>query len=302
LISIVVTSYNTGRIEQIEELIDSIQRQSSHDFEVIYVTEGSPKLHDEVHRIVSASGLGGKVVHSSARLGLAGARNLGLKTATGELIGFVDDDVILSDEWIHTVVNSFKSLPDAAGITGPAYPLFDAESHDMLPVQFDYLIGCTRWMDEPYPTPVTNVWGMNMCFRSKVLRAVGGLKLESGMVGGQTHGGIGEDIEVSLKIRLEHVGNLYWIPDMVVYNHASLRRLTPRFILSRSIRVGADRKAVKRLGSSVERRLIRSLLLDVLFLKWIRKSRPTDLTQVVKTVILATLGLVLGYYFLSGDK
>jgi GT2 family glycosyltransferase len=67
------------------------------------------------------------------RPGLSRARNAGLVVATGELVGFVDDDTILDPDWIERFVRRFEWSPDVACVTGLILPLeLETESQLLL--------------------------------------------------------------------------------------------------------------------------------------------------------------------------
>jgi len=92
MISIVVPVYNVE--PYLRQCVDSILKQTYSDIEVILIDDGSPDncgaLCDEYSRIDSRV----RVYHT-ANHGLSAARNLGIRMAQGEYIGFVD-----SDDWI----------------------------------------------------------------------------------------------------------------------------------------------------------------------------------------------------------
>lgn len=92
MISVIVPVYN---VEQyLLRCINTIQRQTFEDLEIILVDDGSmdgcPMICDELS--IQDSRI--KVIHKENG-GLSSARNAGIRAAKGEYIGFVD-----SDDWI----------------------------------------------------------------------------------------------------------------------------------------------------------------------------------------------------------
>src|SRR5262245_33713617 len=91
-ISVVVPTYN--RVERLRHVIAALESQSypRNDYEVIVVSDGS---NDGTHAYLEA-------LRSTMRLrwfsqsnrGPAAARNAGVDKAVGELIAFIDDDVV----------------------------------------------------------------------------------------------------------------------------------------------------------------------------------------------------------------
>lgn len=88
-VSVIVPIYNSEKY--LKDCLDSIINQSHKNLEIIIVDDGSPdnsgKIADEYAKKDSRI----KVIHQK-NTGLSGARNTGLKKATGEYITFVDGD------------------------------------------------------------------------------------------------------------------------------------------------------------------------------------------------------------------
>jgi glycosyltransferase involved in cell wall biosynthesis len=57
------------------------------------------------------------------RRGASFARNAGLTRASGEIIAFTDDDVIVDPTWIERAVSTFSAVQDTACVTGRILPL-----------------------------------------------------------------------------------------------------------------------------------------------------------------------------------
>ena len=91
-ISIIIPVYNTG--EYLRKCIDSIVAQTYHNLEIIIVDDGSAKFTADICDELATTDSRIRVFHKKNE-GASIARNLGLKKATGDYIGFVD-----SDDWI----------------------------------------------------------------------------------------------------------------------------------------------------------------------------------------------------------
>ncbi|MCF2684419.1 glycosyltransferase family 2 protein, partial [Faecalicatena contorta] len=93
-ISVIIPVYKVEKY--IQHCVDSILNQTLQDIEVILIEDGSPDLCSEIcdayrqqdHRVT--------VVHKK-NSGVSAARNIGLNIASGEYIGFVDADDIVSN-------------------------------------------------------------------------------------------------------------------------------------------------------------------------------------------------------------
>ena len=305
MISIIVTSYDDSRIESIKKLLDSISHQSLDDWELLYVVERNYSLYERIASIFRSKKHTGQAILANERLGLAASRNLGVEIAKGSLIGFVDDDIVLDRRWCEAIRDGFDNLKDVVGATGPAFPLWSSVPISWLPLELDWLIGCTRWIDLTAPARVTNVWGMNMCFRKTALQVSGPFLKGSGMTSGQQSGEIGEDVEMSIRITRSTGGRIYFLPRMKVYNHVSQYRMDMPYVLRRSLRVGSDRKIMKAVkhcneDEFTEKNLLVSLFSNLITMASIRQCRNvSELVKCVETLIVALFGLGFGFLIQS---
>jgi glycosyltransferase involved in cell wall biosynthesis len=89
VVSVIIPAYNAEAF--LARAIRSVEAQSFRDFEIVVVDDGSTDGTADV-----AQGFSGVRYVRGSHQGEAGARNLGLEEATGELAAFVDAD----DEWL----------------------------------------------------------------------------------------------------------------------------------------------------------------------------------------------------------
>ncbi len=107
LISIIVPVHNSERF--LEKCITSILNQSYVNFELLLVLSG--EMNDDSEKICTQfANKDGRIRILKASLGVAAARNIGLKNATGEYIGFVD-----SDDWIEKEMFEILANPLITG-------------------------------------------------------------------------------------------------------------------------------------------------------------------------------------------
>jgi hypothetical protein len=57
------------------------------------------------------------VIHNDGSWGLSECRNIGIKHSEGEVVAFVDDDVMLDSNWSCAILNAFKKLDGIIGAT-----------------------------------------------------------------------------------------------------------------------------------------------------------------------------------------
>ena len=100
MISVIVPIYKVETY--LRQSLDSILNQSYRDLDIILIDDGSPDRCGEICDEYEKQDKRVRVFHTSNR-GLSSARNLGLREAKGNHIGFVD-----SDDWIEP--NMFEVL------------------------------------------------------------------------------------------------------------------------------------------------------------------------------------------------
>ena len=311
-LSIVVTSYDLQRKKDIIDLLDSIQAQVCNDFEVVYITERSRLLYDFVKEAIKKRGIRGKVIHNDGSWGLSECRNIGVKHSEGEVVAFVDDDVILDSNWSCAILNAYKSLDGIIGATGPAYPYWVDGRAGWLPTELDWLIGCTRWFKSNTPVQVRNCWGMNMCFKREAFVKAGYFDVRSTegsrylrSASGQRQneetkqGKMAEDVEFSLRVRKLTDKKLYYLPDMKVLNKVYAYRLSTKFIVERSSWIGYSRRNIGKMTGKGQLAMENSLLVSLLHslvLENRNQSNLIDKLKGTKVSILALFSMTLGYF------
>ncbi len=108
--SIVIPAYNAEKT--IGKCLDSVKRQNFSDFEVILINDASTDKTEEIINQYNA-----KQIVLEKNLGPAGARNVGIKKAQGEIVVFVDSDVTFKENNALSELNEiFLEKPEIDGI------------------------------------------------------------------------------------------------------------------------------------------------------------------------------------------
>ena len=105
LISIIVPVYNVEKY--LPRCIDSILMQTYSNFEVILVNDGSEDGSGQICDEYAAKDSRIKVIHQS-NAGVAAARNVALRSASGDYLGFVDSDDYISSDMCEKVMKLFN--------------------------------------------------------------------------------------------------------------------------------------------------------------------------------------------------
>lgn len=300
LLSIIITSYNTERLKDIFELFDSIRTQTYSNIETIFVAERSRELYERVKEYVDQNAIPiVQIIFNERECGLSESRNLGIMHAKGDIIGFVDDDVVLSNSWAGAVTKALSKDNNIIGVTGPAFPLWEDKSLSWLPEEFHWVISCTTWFNQRGVKPIRNAWGHNMVFKREAFNICGLFPTEFGY----HKGAMAEDIGFSMKVRLKTRKNIVYDSEIGVLHKVHGYRLSWRFIVERSYWIGHSRRMLKRLYSSSDEELFdmeNSILKRVMLnlpIKIVRTffRKPIESLNILSVSTIILVSVALGY-------
>ena len=297
VLSIVATSYTTEHLEDIYTLLESIKIQTYKNIEVIFVAEQSQELYDKVKDYGETKNVTHlKVLFNDGEPGLSAARNVGIGKVTGDIIAFVDDDVVLFPEWAEEMVKAYDD-DSIIGVTGPAVPLWEDESMSWFPEEFYWIISCTAWTDWDKPREVRSAWGMNMSFKREAFNSA---SLFSNVFG--YHKPMAEDLEFSLRLKSKTGKQIFFNPRVRVWHKIHQYRLSWRFIAARSHHIGVSRRLLKKLYPddssmfSLERKLSKRIIRLLLNILAEAPKHPLLAWRKFRVTVTALAFVALGYY------
>lgn len=109
-ISIIIPMFNCERY--IKECLESLDKQTFKDFEILLIDDGSTDSTQEViSDYAEESTLNIKMIEQENG-GAARARNHGLDHATGEFVAFIDADDTVSPDYFETLLSHFDNSVD----------------------------------------------------------------------------------------------------------------------------------------------------------------------------------------------
>jgi len=164
--------------------------------------------------------------------GLLTGRHLGAKEAQGEILAFLDDDVLLAPSWLDALKDAF-SYPDVMLVGGPSFPRYDVGPPFWLVGQWvEYeggrLCGALSLIDlgpAKKDCDPLHVWGLNLSIRKVAFEACGGFHPDCVPKPLQRYQGDGET-GLAHKIKLQGLRALYH-PEAAVKHMIPASRLTP---------------------------------------------------------------------------
>jgi hypothetical protein len=113
-VSAVVLNYNG--CELLEVIIPSLAAQEYRDFEMVVVDDAS--TDGSVSRLRESWPQVRVVSTGAANVGVTAAMNVAVRTATGELVALLNNDIELDPRWMGELVTALEHHPDAGSAVG----------------------------------------------------------------------------------------------------------------------------------------------------------------------------------------
>lgn len=108
LVDIILPTYN--RSQFLEKCIVSILTQTYHKWNLLIVDDCSSDDTMSVSRQFCWKDIRIKYYRSESNQGLPANRNLGISYSTGDIVFFIEDDMLLDKDCLYTLVNTFNML------------------------------------------------------------------------------------------------------------------------------------------------------------------------------------------------
>ncbi len=229
-ISAIICTYN--RSSYLGSAIDSLLCQNFDDFEVIVVDNAST---DETKDVVNLRLSNGRLRYIwEPVVGLSVARNTGAKAALGEILAYLDDDAVASQNWLKCLYRAFESYPNLVVAGGKVTLLWpdNMASPKWLSAGLAENLGAydlgdeMMYIERPNLTPR----GLNYAIRRSFWQEIGGFDVNLGRIGKKLLSN--EELlvtEMALKLALQ----VAYLPDAVVGHHVAPERIRRSWFLRR---------------------------------------------------------------------
>jgi glycosyltransferase involved in cell wall biosynthesis len=240
-VSVVICAFTERRWLQTLAALESALRQDPPPEEVLLVVDNNADLAARARRELRSV----SVLENVGIPGLSGARNTGLKAASQLVTAFLDDDAEARPGWLEHLVAPYSS-PNVVATGGSVYPRWAGSRPRWLPLEFDWVVGCS-YRGLPETTgQVRNPIGANMSMRTDPALDVGGFDESVGRVGTNTRGC--EETELSIRLTTRRPGSvILYVPAAAVDHHVAHERLTFKYFVRRCWHEGMSKADVVRL-------------------------------------------------------
>ena len=228
-VSIVIPTKN--RSEKLRKLFHSILKQTILPKEVIVIDDSDDSRNDKVIQQLRKQFLdkGIKIRHimpRNERKSISKARNIGAKEAKGDIVLFLDDDVIIDENYLEEILKVFERKPNVLGVQGTVKNIQYSCFWNSIKKVFYY------WHAErnkcqmlpsgktvfAYPVdkviPCEWLFGSNVAYRKEIFKE---FRFNDKLLDYS----LGEDKELSYKIYKEYPQSLFQTPHAKVYHSFS---------------------------------------------------------------------------------
>jgi glycosyltransferase involved in cell wall biosynthesis len=171
------------------------------------------------------------------RQGVSHARNRALQEAGGQIVSFLDDDVIVDPNWLSAVATAFGAY-SAAVVGGRSYLIFRSKRPAWLPEHYEFYLSRLDYGDQVIVNTDHDLYGLNFSVRKDRAVQAGGFSPSLGRCG-STSFRSGEESELLRRIRARG-GVVVYEPRAIVGHIVAQERLTKKWFLRRAFAAGVD--------------------------------------------------------------
>ena len=254
-IVVAICTYNNARL--LDRALATIEQQQvapSVRWSVLVVdnncTDETPTV---VQKYIKAGHIPGLRVVSEPRQGLAHARRRAVCETSSELIAFVDDDCLLSPDWVEQAAAFCADHPRAGAVGGRVRLLWEVPPDDFL-LRYEGSLARQDHGDLPRQMPATggtHLVGAGLVVRRQALEASGWM--DHGVLVGRQGNTLtaGDDSEMVLRIR--RVGyELWYNPAMQLQHYIPRRRMSIEYLCRLHRGFGQSSPVLGTLGNDQE--------------------------------------------------
>jgi glycosyltransferase involved in cell wall biosynthesis len=228
-ISVVLATYNrAASLRATLKSFSSLVSPADLTWELLVVDNNSTDAtRDVVESFARTAGFPVRYIFEK-RQGKSVALNAGVAHASGEIIAFTDDDVLLHHDWLANLKRTFDEV-DCSAVAGKVVPQWNHQKPEWLKMEGQFAVTNFDQGDEAKEIRVPPI-GANSAFRKDVFRDHGLFRLDLGP-NGDRHAITCEDWEFGE--RLMRAGErIAYCPTAIVYHPVDPNRTTKKYFLS----------------------------------------------------------------------
>ncbi len=231
-LSVIVSTFNRGN--DIDNLLASLSNQKQtrdESLEIVISNNGSTDNTEEIiQKYANSSRIPIHYVYQPRNAKSFGL-NAAVSQANGKIIAFTDDDIILPETWVDSVVKYFADHPNTSCIGGPVV-LYNKKDLDTSTRNSQEYAIYTKTNFNPTFIPVI---GCNMVLSRSIIKSIGVFDI---LFGPGSFIGSGDDLDYIYRI-LSIGSTINYVPEIWVYhnhgrkNPSDLKKIKRRYLIGR---------------------------------------------------------------------
>lgn len=274
--------------------VNSISAQKAVDIETLVVPDGPVHFQSLPQHV--------QVLPTPSRPGASFARTSAASVAKGDLLAFVDDDVILDPDWAQSALRTFEDST-VGGVSGNAIVNLKPYGLEFLPRELNWIVGGSYW-DCNQPIQTDAAAGMNFCVRRTTFIKVGGYKENLGPFNDRPETASwrrlgAEETELAIRIHLITGEKVLYNPAMKVVHKLTRIQVLPKSLFKRALHVGHNQAYLRwlfhRRWNSFSNRFLLSHLLRTVFKSVLTERSFVETWKLFSLIFVVAIGVTIGY-------
>jgi len=196
MVSIIMLTYNA--LDFTRQAVESVLQHTQYPFEIILVDNGSGKDTVQYLKQVGEEYANVRTIFNKKNKGFAAGNNQGAKSAFGKYVMFLNNDVLVSDGWLKSLVEALQK-DERIGMVGPITNLISGrqmvvDAPYTAAADFPQFAAKVRQINSGTLTPRRRLAGFAILMPKALFEQVGGFDEEFGS-------GNYEDDDLCLRVR-----------------------------------------------------------------------------------------------------
>jgi glycosyltransferase involved in cell wall biosynthesis len=242
-ITVTIQTYNRAAVlARTLESLRSLRCPAGVEYEILIVDNNST---DETPQAVQEYGAALAPRLRSVlepQQGLSYARNRALQEAQGQIVSFLDDDVIVNPDWLVAVVGAFTEH-SAAVVGGKSYLIYPLQRPSWLSEHYEFFLSRLDYGDQVIVGTDKDLYGLNFSVRKDIVLQAGGFDPSLGRCG---TGSVRSGEESDLLRRIRALGGVVvYEPRAVVGHIIPGDRLCMKWFMRRAFAAGVDTETMQ---------------------------------------------------------
>lgn len=229
-ITISIQTYNNWfYLKKTLDSLNQLRNDTAIDYEILVINNNCTDCTEKLLEEYKSKYSGNFRYVFEGKQGLSYARNKALEEARGEIISFLDDDVIVDTNWLESTVSAFRKY-SATVVGGRSYLIYSEERPKWLGSEIEWMLSKLDYGEHVIENIDKDLYGLNLSMMRKVALDVGGFDISLGRCGNSLVSG--EESDLLLRIRARG-GKIVYEPGAVVGHLVKKERLTKKWFLKR---------------------------------------------------------------------